>query len=77
MKMLRTCLFLTVVLCPLALCSVPAKASDCIGYWKFDEGVGAVAYDSCDDNDGYIIDNAIWNSRKGWKRSGIYIWYRS
>jgi hypothetical protein len=60
MKTLKTCLFLAVLLWPLVLCCVSAKATDCmVGYWRLDEGDGATAYDSANGNDGTIY-GASW-----------------
>ena len=33
-----------------------------VGYWRFDEGAGTVAFDSAGDQDGVLIDNPLWES---------------
>ncbi|MFX1484529.1 MAG: LamG-like jellyroll fold domain-containing protein [Promethearchaeota archaeon] len=40
---------------------VPAQSSGMISYWKFDEGTGATADDSCDENYGTVY-GATWTT---------------
>jgi len=63
MKMVRASLFIVVVLGILVLCA-PAWAIDpnLVAHWKFDEGSGAIAYDSVGGNVGTIYGDAEWTT---------------
>jgi len=55
MKMLLIEMLTVAILCNLA-------AGNMVSYWKFDEGVGATAYDSVGGNHGTLINGPLWSS---------------
>lgn len=54
-----------IIILQIALCvSVAAAATDpnLVGWWKFDEGTGAIAYDSAGNNDGQLTNGPAWTT---------------
>lgn len=43
-------------------CTIDPSSPELLGYWKFDEGSGLIAYDSSNNTDGVLLDGAMWSN---------------
>lgn len=43
-------------------CTIDPSNPELLGYWKFDEGSGLIAYDSSNNTDGVLLDGAMWSN---------------
>jgi len=43
-------------------CPIDTLSTELLGYWKFDEGAGLIAYDASNNTDGVLLDGVMWSS---------------